>query len=105
MEMIDAILFDAYGALFDISGEDWARPEVVATMRLKQLQYSRLLSLIGEYRDFREVARSATAYALAQHHVEGISIEDVVRRQFSIQLSPTCQRRSRGLAGASASGS
>lgn len=100
MEMIDAILFDAYGTLFDITGEDWARPEVVATMRQKQLQYSWLLSLIGEYRDFREVTRSAIAYALAQHHVEGISIEDVMRRQLAIQLFPdvpaTLERLGRG---------
>ncbi len=88
METIDAILFDVYGTLFDITGEDWARPEVVATMRRKQLEYSWLLSLMGEYRDFREVTRSAIAYALAQHHVEGISIGDVMRRQLTIRLFP-----------------
>src|SRR6185503_9680012 len=37
MTGVEAIAFDAYGTLFDIAGDTWAAPEVVATMREKQL--------------------------------------------------------------------
>ncbi len=88
MNAVDAILFDIYGTLFDIAGDDWAQAEVVATMREKQLQYSWMLSLMGEYRDFREVTRSAIGYALAQHSAKGIAVDEVMQRQLVIGVFP-----------------
>jgi len=67
----EVITFDVYGTLFDIAAESWGPPEVVATMRQKQLQYSWLVSLMGEYVDFREVTRLAIEYSLEFHGVEG----------------------------------
>jgi 2-haloacid dehalogenase len=63
----DVVAFDVYGTLFDITGEDWAAPEVVATMRSKQLQYSWLVSLMGDYRPFSELTRAAVQHALEVH--------------------------------------
>ena len=88
MNDIEAILFDVYGTLFDITGDDWGQPEVVETMREKQLQYSWMLSLMGEYRDFREVTRAAIGYALAQHRATGIDVDEVMRRQLVIRAYP-----------------
>ena len=63
----DVVAFDVYGTLFDITGEDWAAPEVVATTRSKQLQYSWLVSLMGDYRPFSELTRAAVQQALEVH--------------------------------------
>jgi 2-haloacid dehalogenase len=63
----DVVAFDVYGTLFDITGERWAAPEVVATMRSKQLQYSWLVSLMGDYRPFSELTRAAVEHALEVH--------------------------------------
>jgi 2-haloacid dehalogenase len=63
----DVVAFDVYGTLFDITGEDWAAPEVVATMRAKQLQYSWLVSLMGDYRPFSDLTRAAVEHALQLH--------------------------------------
>jgi HAD superfamily hydrolase (TIGR01493 family) len=54
---IEAIAFDAYGTLFDVSGATWAKPEVVQTARMKQLQYSWHASLMGQYKDFKDCRR------------------------------------------------
>src|SRR4029079_12459400 len=87
MTGVESIAFDAYGTLFDIAGDTWAAPEVVATMREKQLQYSHLISLMGEYIDFREVTRRAIEYALARHCVDG-DVEAIMARQLRIQPFP-----------------
>jgi 2-haloacid dehalogenase len=53
---IDACVFDAYGTLFDVNtaakrhaaslGDQW--PELAATWRRKQLEYTWLRSLMGD---------------------------------------------------------
>jgi 2-haloacid dehalogenase len=63
----DLVAFDVYGTLFDITGENWAAPEVVATMRAKQLQYSWLVTLMGDYSPFSELTRAAVEHALELH--------------------------------------
>lgn len=82
MTEFDAIAFDAYGTLFDVLGS-WAPPEVVASFRQKQLQYSWLTTLMGEYRDFREVTRAAVEYVLDQHDEPG-DVDLIMREQLSI---------------------
>ena len=67
MSDLDIVGFDVYGTLFDITGEDWAPPEVVASMRAKQLQYSWLVSLMGDYKPFRDLTRAAVESALQLH--------------------------------------
>jgi 2-haloacid dehalogenase len=85
--MLDAIAFDAYGTLFDVSGEDWAAPAVVQTFRAKQLQYTWLVGMMGEYRDFDEISRAALEYSAAAHRVS-LDVDAVLERQRRIRMFP-----------------
>ena len=78
---VDTVLFDAYGTLFDVLG-NWSAPEVVQTMREKQLQYSWLQSLMGGYRDFPDLTRAALEYALEAHDVPG-DVDQLMHAQLS----------------------
>lgn len=62
---IEAIAFDLYGTLLDVTDIQGVPAEVVATLRQKQFHYSWLVSLMGEYRDFRDVTRAAGSTAPA----------------------------------------
>ena len=72
-EPIHAVVFDAYGTLFDVhsvigrceqlfpgAGETLSR-----LWRSKQLEYTWLRSLMGRYQDFESVTRAALIYACA----------------------------------------
>lgn len=80
----DWVAFDAYGTLFDVTGEEWAAPEVVQSFRQKQLQYTWLVSLMEAYRDFDEVSRAAIEWAAAAHGVS-VDVGGVLERQLRIQ--------------------
>lgn len=84
---VEAIAFDVYGTLFDITGERWGAPGVVATMRQKQLQYSWLVSLMGAHLDFREVTRRAIDYAPKLHGIDG-DIDLIMASQLSLRTFP-----------------
>ena len=69
---IKAVVFDAYGTLYDIQSvadvtED-AYPGygdiITQVWRIKQLEYTWLRSLMRHYRDFSEVTRDSLAYTL-----------------------------------------
>lgn len=72
MAAIEAMLFDAYGTLFDLRsavaphaarlGDRTER--VLALWRQKQLEYTWTASLRDAYRDFDAITRDALAYAL-----------------------------------------
>lgn len=72
---IEAVVFDAYGTLFDPSsiGQHLSQllPErsaaLLHTWREKQLQYTWLRSLMGQYRDFYALTEEALHYALLAH--------------------------------------
>ena len=70
-------VFDAYGTLFDVNSaarrcavepgrEKFAElwPSISACWREKQLSYSWLLNILGEYSDFWQVTENALDYAL-----------------------------------------
>lgn len=69
---IKAIIFDAYGTLFDVesvaAATEAAFPGhggyITQVWRLKQLEYTWLRSLMGHYEDFRVVTRDALRYTL-----------------------------------------
>jgi 2-haloacid dehalogenase len=70
---IQAIVFDAYGTLYDTQSVA-ARTEtafpghgeyITQVWRLKQLEYSWLRSLMGRYADFRTITRDSLSYTLA----------------------------------------
>jgi 2-haloacid dehalogenase len=67
-------LFDAYGTLFDVHSavtrfkdEIGPHAEPMSEMwRIKQLEYTWTRTLMGEYRDFRELTAQALDYAAAR---------------------------------------
>ena len=69
---IKAIVFDAYGTLYDVQSVSGLieatfpgqSDYITQTWRLKQLEYSWLRSLMGRYEDFRTVTRDSLAYTL-----------------------------------------
>ncbi len=81
---IKAVLFDAYGTLFDVhapiasmAGEIGPDASAISDVwRAKQLQYSWLRSLMGTYADFETVTADALDYALSQYHVLDRSLRD-----------------------------
>ena len=79
MDGIRVCIFDAYGTLFDVAAaarelaaepgregfaEIW--PQVSADWRLKQLQYSWLRAITGDYCDFWQVTQDGLDWALAR---------------------------------------
>lgn len=69
---IKALVFDAYGTLYDVQTvsaiTDKAFPGhgdyITQVWRMKQLEYTWLRTLLGEYQDFWTVTRDALAYTL-----------------------------------------
>jgi len=79
MNDIDACVFDAYGTLFDVAAAaancgdalgDKAAP-LSALWRTKQLEYTWLRSLMGEYVDFSKVTSDGLDYALETLELDG----------------------------------
>lgn len=81
---IRACVFDAYGTLLDVNsaarrcedalGGGWET--LAATWRAKQLEYTWLRSLMGDYADFERVTGDALDYALERHGVIGEGLRD-----------------------------
>jgi 2-haloacid dehalogenase len=75
--MIRAVLFDAYGTLFDIYSiaalADSIYPghgaELAALWREKQIEYTRLRTLCDRYSDFWSVTRDALEYSCENLHL------------------------------------
>jgi 2-haloacid dehalogenase len=73
---IEAVVFDAYGTLFDITSLETACHDLIAESaaftaqwRAKQLEYSWLRALMGHYADFAQVTREALDHTLAHFAV------------------------------------
>ena len=86
MPRIKAIVFDAYGTLFDVQSlterlvthfGDQAKA-VNAIWRRKQLEYTWLRSLMGRYESFSTVTAEALAYACAQLN---LNLEEFVEEE------------------------
>src|SRR5262245_2916141 len=79
---IDAVVFDAYGTLFDVNSATarcrdalGAQADAVsATWRRKQLDYSWLRSLIGAHADFWQVTAEALEFACERHGIADASL-------------------------------
>jgi 2-haloacid dehalogenase len=69
---VEALVFDAYGTLFDVQAQHQLTEalfpghgaELSGLWRRKQLEYTWLLSLMGQYRPFSEVTRAALEYSV-----------------------------------------
>jgi len=78
MSEIQAVVFDAYGTLFDVHSVvqccDRLFPgrgrQLSQLWRSKQLEYTWLRSLMGRYEDFEAVTRAALSYACASLTLE-----------------------------------
>jgi 2-haloacid dehalogenase len=95
MPQVDAVMFDAYGTLFDVHAPAMAlaaRLGPVATdisklWRQKQLEYSWTLSLRGRYRSFWQLTAEALDHALQAHGLAGeTDLRDMLLRDYR-QLS------------------
>lgn len=81
---IKACVFDAYGTLFDfnspaakVADELGEKSQPLSDLwRLKQLQYTWLRSLMGEYVEFWQVTGDGLDYALAAHGIDNPDIRD-----------------------------
>jgi 2-haloacid dehalogenase len=86
MDHIQAIVFDAYGTLFDVhSVVDACNrlfPEkgnqISEVWRAKQLEYTWLRSMMGRYQDFHRVTEDALRYAC---HSLGLPITDAQEKE------------------------
>ena len=74
---IEAVVFDAYGTLLDLASLATACRDLVpepaafvARWRAKQLEYSWLRALMGNYANFAQVTRDALDYTLAHFAVD-----------------------------------
>ena len=84
LEGIEAVVFDAYGTLFNVSGpvEKLASTigsrsvEFASAWRQKQLDYSWLRSLMGVHADFWEVTREALDHTLAVFDISETGLAD-----------------------------
>lgn len=88
---VDAVLFDAYGTLFNVHA-----PAAVLAVRLgpvandisrlwrqKQLEYTWTLSLRGGYRSFRQLTAEALDFALQSHGLTGeVALRETLLRDY-----------------------
>jgi 2-haloacid dehalogenase len=87
-----AIVFDAYGTLYDVQSVEGAidaafpgRGQFIAQIwRLKQLEYTWLRTMMGRYEDFRHVTREALAFTL---HVLGLPADSDLFDRFVEQYN------------------
>jgi 2-haloacid dehalogenase len=84
LEGIQAVVFDAYGTLFDVlspvsklSSEIGEKAQNLGALwRQKQLEYTWLRSLTGVHADFWHVTRDALDYALAELEINETGLAD-----------------------------
>jgi 2-haloacid dehalogenase len=81
---IGACVFDAYGTLFDVHSPAQRAGDALgdgaktlsAIWRQKQLEYTWLRSLVGEYADFWQVTGEALDYAMAAQEISDLALRD-----------------------------
>lgn len=86
----DAVVFDAYGTLFDVAssarrhagrlGDRW--PAFADLWRRKQLEYTWLRSLMGRHADFWKITDESLDYALAAHEVSDPALRAALLEQY-----------------------
>jgi 2-haloacid dehalogenase len=90
MAEIEAMLFDAYGTLFDLRSAVAPHADrlgvrldrVSALWRQKQLEYTWTASLRHAYRDFDAISRDALAFALAAESIGDASLATAMLESF-----------------------
>lgn len=108
--MIDAIVFDAYGTVFDVESVaaacETACPghgsQVSQIWRQKQLEYTWLRTVMGRYSDFEQVNREALTCAIQQTRVtvnEQHGLEPLLRAYRELTPHPEVPQALRALRG------
>jgi 2-haloacid dehalogenase len=95
LEGVQAVVFDAYGTLFDVNSpvnalanELGEKASALAPLwRQKQLEYTWLRSLMGVHTDFWHVTRDALDFALLELNIEDKEIADALMAAY-LQLDP-----------------
>src|SRR5271155_6142144 len=93
---IRAILFDAYGTLYDVQSVRVLADElcgdqgelVTQLWRLKQLEYTWLRTLMDRYEDFWQVTREALLFALEAAGVEATAACEQQLMEGYLKLAP-----------------
>src|SRR3954452_18794346 len=95
---IKAVVFDAYGTLFDIQSVAEVTEEafpgygelITQIWRIKQLEYSWLRSLMRRYQDFSVVTREALAFTLRCLGLQGDAdaVDRIVEKYLHLDLYP-----------------
>ena len=105
---IDAVVFDAYGTLFDVNSAAARWREALgaqadafsATWRRKQLEYSWLRSLMGAHADFWQLTTEALDFACERHAIGDASLRqrllETYRRLSVYPDAPAMLRAIRG---------
>jgi len=96
MPKIEAVVFDAYGTLFDVHsvirrGEELFPGKGDALSRLwrtKQLEYTWLRSLMGRYEDFEQVTCAALKFTCKSLGLACTEITESLLMQEYLRLSP-----------------
>ncbi len=95
MADVRAVVFDAYGTLFDVHSvmaacrEVTADPEALSLQwRAKQLEYTWLRALMGRYEDFWEITRAALRFALKRLKLEASEAQVARLLEAYLSLSP-----------------
>lgn len=106
--MVEAVVFDAYGTLYDVQSVTAATEAafpgrgayLTQVWRMKQLEYSWLRSLMGRYEDFWTLTCDSLAYALSTigAAADGALIERVARAYEALALYPDAADALDGLA-------
>lgn len=97
-EKIKGIAFDAYGTLFNIASidflleqifDDRAR-QIAAQWRRKQLEYTWLRTLMGQYKDFYELTRDALYYALEATNTSAdeAQVRELMQQYYHLDVYP-----------------
>jgi len=106
---IKAIVFDAYGTLYDVASIGAAidevfpgRAEIVtAIWRMKQLEYSWLRTMMGRWQDFRSVTRDSLRYTIETLGLtaDAPTLERLVAAQDHLSPYPDAEQALAGLSG------
>jgi 2-haloacid dehalogenase len=108
MIQVKAVVFDAYGTLFDV-GSVQARCEelfpgfgssLTTRWRAKQLEYTWLRSLLGRYEDFWHVTRDALGFACRALDLSppAAQIDDLMKGYLALRPFPDVAEALDGLA-------
>ena len=95
---IKGIAFDAYGTLFNIASIDFLLEQVfddrarqiAAYWRRKQLEYTWLRTLMGQYKDFYDITRDALYYALEATNTSATEaqVAEVMQQYYHLDVYP-----------------